>query len=174
MTWGVPLSVSYLFAFSYCSWGSKGKNTGVVCHSLLRWTAFCHTSPPWPVCLGWSHRAWLSFIELDKAVVHVIRLASFLWLWFQSVCPLMPSLSACHLHWFLLPWTLGSSSQLPLLALDVISLLHLCLCLSFHRSCTFYYQLYWSVFTYHKIHPLGVYQANAFKFTELGNHPYNP
>ena len=29
--------------------------------------------------------AWLSFIELDKAVVHVIRSVSFLWLWF-SVC----------------------------------------------------------------------------------------
>ena len=26
-----------------------------------------------------------SFIELDKVVVHVIRLVSFLWLWF-SVC----------------------------------------------------------------------------------------
>ena len=32
-----------------------------------------------------------SFIELDKAVVLVIRLASFLGLWFQCVCPLMPS-----------------------------------------------------------------------------------
>ena len=50
-----------------------------------------------PIHLGWPHTAWLSFIELDKAVVHVIRLASCLWLWFQSVCPLMPSLSACHL-----------------------------------------------------------------------------
>ena len=29
-------------------------------------------------CLVWPHMAWLSFIELDKAVVHVIRLASFL------------------------------------------------------------------------------------------------
>ena len=29
--------------------------------------------------------AWLSFIELDKVVVHVIRLVSYLWLWFQSV-----------------------------------------------------------------------------------------
>ena len=28
--------------------------------------------------LGWPYTAWLSFIELDKAVVHVIRLASFL------------------------------------------------------------------------------------------------
>ena len=39
-------------------------------------------------------RAWLSFIDLDKAVVHVIKLASCLWLWFQSVCSLMSSLSA--------------------------------------------------------------------------------
>ena len=31
----------YIFAFSYCSWGSQGKNTEVVCHSLLQWTTFC-------------------------------------------------------------------------------------------------------------------------------------
>ena len=55
---------------------------------------FCQTSPPRPIRLGWPHTAWLSVIELDKAVVHVIRLVSFLRLWFQSVCPLMPSLSA--------------------------------------------------------------------------------
>ena len=52
--------------------------------------------------LSWvALHAWLSFIELDQAVihdvVHVIRLVSFLWLWFQSVCPLMPSLSAYRL-----------------------------------------------------------------------------
>ena len=81
---GVPLAVSYHFTFSYCSWGSQGKNTEVVCLSLLQWTTFCQTSPPWPTHLGWSHMAWLSFIELDKAVVHVIRLVSF-----HSVCPLM-------------------------------------------------------------------------------------
>ena len=45
-TWGVLLSVSYHFAFSYCSWGSQGKNTEVVCHSLLQWTTFCQISPP--------------------------------------------------------------------------------------------------------------------------------
>ena len=84
LTWGVPLSVSYCFAFSYCSWGSQGKNTEVVCHSLLQWTTFCQTSPSGPSCLGWPHMAWLSFIELDKAVVHVIRLASFLWLCLPS------------------------------------------------------------------------------------------
>ena len=48
-----------LFALLYCLWGSRGKNTEVVCHSLLRWTMFCQTSPPWPICLGWPHRAWL-------------------------------------------------------------------------------------------------------------------
>ena len=74
------------------SWGSQGKNTEVVCHSLLQWTTFCQTSPPWPAHLGWPHRAWLSFIELDKAVAHVIRLTSFLWLWF--VC--LPSDASCN------------------------------------------------------------------------------
>ena len=62
--------------------------------------------------LGWPHTAWLSFIELDKAVVHVIRLASCLWLWFQYVCPLIPSLSAYHLTWVSLSLDVGVSSRL--------------------------------------------------------------
>ena len=33
--------MSYLFAFSHYSWGSQGKNTEVVCHSLLQWTTVC-------------------------------------------------------------------------------------------------------------------------------------
>ena len=40
-----------------------------VCHSLLQWTTFFQTSPPWPACLELPHTAWLSLIELDKAVV---------------------------------------------------------------------------------------------------------
>ena len=36
----------YGFSFSYCSWGSQGKNTEVVCQSLLLWTTFCQNSPP--------------------------------------------------------------------------------------------------------------------------------
>ena len=28
--------------------GSQGKNSEVVCHSLLQWTTFCQNSPPWP------------------------------------------------------------------------------------------------------------------------------
>ena len=41
----------------------------MVCHSLLQWTTFCQTSPPWPDHLGWPHTAWLSFTELDKTIV---------------------------------------------------------------------------------------------------------
>ena len=57
-TWRVHHSLSYLFAFSYCSRGSQGKNTDVVCHSLLQWT-FCQNSPPWPIHLGWPYMVWL-------------------------------------------------------------------------------------------------------------------
>ena len=41
----------------------------MVCHSLLQWTTFCQSSPPWPVRLGGPQTTWLSFTELDKAVV---------------------------------------------------------------------------------------------------------
>ena len=40
-TWEVHLSVSCIFAFSYCLWCSQDKNTQGVCHSLLHWTTFC-------------------------------------------------------------------------------------------------------------------------------------
>ena len=90
----------------------------VVCH--LQWTTFGQTSPPWPVCLGWPHMAWLSFTELDKAVVRVIRLASFLWLWFQCVCPLLPSCNTYPLTWVSLILDVGISSWL-LLTLDKVA-----------------------------------------------------
>ena len=76
---GIHLSVSYLFAFSYCPWGSQGKSTEVVCHTLLQRITFCQNSPPV------THPPWLtlnsmarSFTALDKAVIHVISLVSFL------------------------------------------------------------------------------------------------
>ena len=56
---GVHLLVSYHIAFSYSSWGSQGKNTEVVCHSLFQWTTFCQTSPPWPAHLWWPYMVWL-------------------------------------------------------------------------------------------------------------------
>ena len=95
-----------IFAFSYCcSWGSQGKNTEVVCHSLLQWTTFCQTSPPWPVCRGWPHTAWLSFNESDTTVV---LWSDWLVFWdygfsvFALWCPLA---TPTVLRGFLLPWT---------------------------------------------------------------------
>ena len=41
------------------------------------------TRPSWVALHGMVH----SFIELDKAVVRVIRLVSFLWLWFSFCLP---------------------------------------------------------------------------------------
>ena len=41
------------------------------------------THPSWEALHGIAH----SFIELDKAVVHVIRVVSFLWLWFSFCLP---------------------------------------------------------------------------------------
>ena len=93
-----------LYSFSCCSWGSQGNNTEVVCHAFLHWTTFRQTSPPWPIHLGWPHTAWLSFTELDEAVVCVIRLASCLWLWFPPVCPWMPSLIAYCLTGVMCSW----------------------------------------------------------------------
>ena len=63
---------------------SQGKNAEVVCHSLLQWTTFCQKSPPWQSWVA-LHGLAHCFIELDKAIIHVISLVSFLWLWF-SLC----------------------------------------------------------------------------------------
>ena len=52
-------SISVLsFSLSYCPWGSQGKHTEVICHSLLHWTMFCLNSLPWPICLGWPCTEW--------------------------------------------------------------------------------------------------------------------
>ena len=112
---------------SYCSWGSQDKNTEAVCHSLLQWTTFCQTSPPWPARLGWPHRAWLSFIELDKVVVCMIRLAGFLCCGFSVSALWCPLSAPTILLGFLLPWhgvsLHGCSSKVQplLLILDVVS-----------------------------------------------------
>ena len=79
-TWGVHLSLSCLFDFSYYLWSSQGKNTEVVCLCLLQDHVLSELSTvtrlSWVVLHGMAH----SFTELDKAVVHVISLISFLWL----------------------------------------------------------------------------------------------
>ena len=51
-TWGVHLTLLYIFAFSYCSWGSQGRDTEVVCHSLSSGPHFVRTLHHDPSVLG--------------------------------------------------------------------------------------------------------------------------
>ena len=85
-TWGVHLSVSYFFCLFMLFMGFSRQEywrglpfPSPVDHTLSDLSTI--TRPSWVALHGMAH----SFIELDKAVVHVIRLVSFLWLWF-SVC----------------------------------------------------------------------------------------
>ena len=84
----------------------------MVCHSHLQWTTFCQTSPPWPVCLGWLPKAWLSFTELDKVVVRVTDLLVVCDCSFSLSSRWCPLLMPTILLGFLLPWTWGLSSWL--------------------------------------------------------------
>ena len=64
------------FSFSYCLWGFWGESSEMVCHSLLQWTMFCQSSPPWPVLLGGP--AWYIWLIVSL---------SYTRLWFVwSVC----------------------------------------------------------------------------------------
>ena len=76
------------FSFFKCSWGSQGKNiwSGLpfpspVDHVLSELSTM--TNPSWVALSGMAH----IFIELDKAVIHVISLVSFLWLRFSFCLP---------------------------------------------------------------------------------------
>ena len=88
---------------------------GVLKARILKWLAIPFSSGPHsvrplhhdPPVLGYRTGHGL-VSELDKAVVRVLRLASCLWLWFPSVCPLMPSLRACCLTWVPLTLDVGS------------------------------------------------------------------
>ena len=97
------------------------------CHSPLQWTTFCQTSPPWPVCLGWPHMAWLSFTELDKTVVLWSDWLVFCDYGFSASSVWCPLATPTVLLGFLLTWTWGISSQLiqkgqpPLLTLDEVT-----------------------------------------------------
>ena len=77
----------FFFSFSYCPWGSQGRilkwfvipfSSGQPCFRRLHMT-----SSSWVSLHSMAH----SFIELDKAVVHVISFISFLGLWFSFCLP---------------------------------------------------------------------------------------
>ena len=138
MTWGVPLSVSYHFAFSYCS---------VLKARILKWFAIPFFSGPHyvrslhhdlPILGGPTGMALFHWVR-QGCGPSVIRLTSFLWVWFQYICPLMSSCNTYRLTWVSLtldvgylfmaapakrsccslPWTRGTSSPLPFLTFKV-------------------------------------------------------
>ena len=88
------LGSSSFSVLSFCLFilfmGSQGKNTEVVCHSLLQRTTICQNCPPWLVSLGWPYMAWL-IVSLSYT-----KLWSMWSIWlvfcdsgFHSLCPLM-------------------------------------------------------------------------------------
>ena len=69
------------FVFLYCSWGSCGKNTGVVCQSLLQFSELSTmTHPSWVALDGMTH----NFTELckplcrDKTMIHEEGISRYL------------------------------------------------------------------------------------------------
>ena len=67
--------------FSRQEYGSGLPISSPVDHVLSEFSTMICLS--WVALQGMAH----SFTELDKAVVHVIRLVSFLWLWFTECLP---------------------------------------------------------------------------------------
>ena len=96
---------------------------GVLKARILKWLAIPFSSGPHsviplhydPSILGdpgiLVNMAWFSFIELDKAVVCVFSLTSFMLLWFQCVCPLMLSHNTYCLTWVSLTLDVGYQEQ---------------------------------------------------------------
>ena len=120
---------------------------GVLKARILKWLAIPFSSGPHsvrslhhdPPILGCpAGMAWFHWVR-QGCGPSVIRLTSFLWVWFQCVCPLMPSGNTYHLTWVSLtldvgylfmaapakrsrcslPWMRGISSPLPFLTFNV-------------------------------------------------------
>ena len=79
--------MSYLFAFLYCSWGSQGKNTEVVCHTV---------DHVWSELSTMTHPSWVALHSMAEFPWVNTRLWSMWSDWlvfcdcgFHSVCPLM-------------------------------------------------------------------------------------
>ena len=85
----------------------------MVCHSLLQWTTFYQNSPPQPGHLGWPHTAWLSFIELDKAVVFpVVMYGCKSWTIKRAECRRIDAFELwCWRRVLRVPWTARRSNQ---------------------------------------------------------------
>ena len=106
---------------------------GVLKARILTWLSIPFSSVPRsvrplhhdPPVLGCpAGMAWFHWVR-QGCGPSVIRLTSFLWVWFHCVCPLMPSCNTYHLTWVSLTWGVGvslhgysSKAQPLLLTLD--------------------------------------------------------
>ena len=120
------------FAFSYSSWCSCSKNTGVGCHFLFWWTTFCwnsHYDLSWMALHGMAHsfiefassctlkRLWLmkgdrSFTKIKK---HLLEVDQFQW----DLTDLVPFWLPPHLSWPIVLSTLKPLPQAPTNPLSV-------------------------------------------------------
>ena len=71
--------------------GSQGKNTEVVCHSILQWTTFVRTLQHDPSVLGGPtrHDSWFLWVRQGCGPCDQFDYLVFCDCGFQSVCPLM-------------------------------------------------------------------------------------
>ena len=72
---------------------------GVLKARILKWFALPFSSGPHSVRPLHHDLPVLGGPTRHSCDPSVIRLTSFLWLWFQCVCPLMPSSNTYHLTW---------------------------------------------------------------------------
>ena len=89
------LSVVYfIFFFSYSSCGSQGRNTEVVCHSLLEWTTFQQNSPPWLRGEGDDRKldGWMVSDSLDMSLSKLQELLMDRETWCAAFCGVKKSL----------------------------------------------------------------------------------
>ena len=86
--WADPLSVSYHFAFSYCSWGFQGTNTEVVWHSFLQWTTFCQTLHMDITRWSIPKSDWLYSLQTKMKKLYTIsKNKTGSWLWLRTWTP---------------------------------------------------------------------------------------
>ena len=68
-----PFDLYNNLILSYCSWGSQGKNTEVVCHSLLQWTMFC------PLVNPKGNKSWIFIWRAEAPILRPPDAKSWRW-----------------------------------------------------------------------------------------------
>ena len=87
----------------HCSWGSQGKNTEVVCHSLLQWTTFCSSfsfNTILKSSFSWPAFQWLSYLDgWDSLCFNPWGISFPVYLVFITLWLLQLSIHCYHKKW---------------------------------------------------------------------------